>query len=364
MKLRVFTRLELRNFTFLVMAFASVNLLAGCSSSAREPDSFPRNLEVVNNQIKNPSSETVILKGFNAFSPVWQAAGRDPHVGSFREDIFQEIKKWGANIVRLPVHPAVWQAEGTSFTFQILDRAIRWARKHELYVILDFHSIGYPPDDVFFNQHHDVYGEIYETNAKQIKSFWSTAARRYADSETVVFYEIFNEPVVSPNNYPAEITGEHWIRWRNFAEEVIDIIRRHDESTPVMVGGLRFGYDLSFVLKSPVRRDQVVYTTHPYPGKQWAVSWDEAFGTVSESYPVYVSEFGFSTTSPDKHFFEGNFKEDDKQYRNQIITYLNHKKIGWTAWSFSPIFEPALLKNEQFEPTESGRFYKKILMNN
>jgi aryl-phospho-beta-D-glucosidase BglC (GH1 family) len=52
------------------------------------------------------------------------------------------IHAWGANVVRLPVHPVAWRARGQSGYFDLLDQALAWATELELHVIIDWHSIG------------------------------------------------------------------------------------------------------------------------------------------------------------------------------------------------------------------------------
>jgi hypothetical protein len=131
----------------------------------------------------------------------------------------------------------------------------------------------------------------------------------------IAFYELFNEPV-SGNDIA---TREDWLLWKTFAEELIDIIRVNDPDCLVIVGGLQWGYDLSYVLSFPVERENIVYATHPYPGTEWNRSWDEAFGKIKNQYPVFATEFGFE--------MEGYFTEDlyhgDVRYSRDICAPEN-----------------------------------------
>jgi len=65
--------------------------------------------------------------------------------------------------------------------------------------------------------------------------------------------------------------------WRDKAEEIIDLIRTNEPKRTVLVGGVNWGYDLSGALTQPVRRQNVVYVTHPYPGKKREKSFRAAF---------------------------------------------------------------------------------------
>lgn len=331
-----------------------------CQAQKHDPTNFPRQFQVQSKHIVDQTGDPVQLRGLNAFPPVWQAAGHDSAPIPWNKNIFQEMKNWGADIVRIPVHPGVWQKEGDQFTFRILDQAINWAREREMYVILDFHSIGFPPDNDYLDEEHFYYGNYYHTNRNEIQTFWQKAAKRYAGNQTVAFYELFNEPVVSPNQYPEDITESHWIQWKNFAEQLISLIRKYDTNTPVMVGGLRFGYDLSYVRDHPVQKEQVIYTTHPYPVKNHEIGWEKAFGQVAEEYPVYVSEVGFLYDDEESPFYVGKYAGEG-DYPDKLINYLDRKQIGWAAWSFSTVFEPKLLRDHQFTPSRSGTFFRDTL---
>ena len=78
-----------------------------------------------------------------AGKPVRGAAGRpvvfrgmalsDPdkleRQGHWNRRIFEEMKAWGANIVRLPVHPAAWRARGPERYLGLLDQGVGWAAR-------------------------------------------------------------------------------------------------------------------------------------------------------------------------------------------------------------------------------------------
>jgi hypothetical protein len=135
-------------------------------------------------------------------------------------------------------------------------------------------------------------------------------------------------------------------------ERTTDVIREADALTPVMVGGLQFAYDLAFVTERPVRRDNVVYVTHPYPNANWRIDWDEAFGDIAARYPVFATELGYD---------DDGYRIDEFQgagaYPETLMAYLDERGIGWTAWSFSG-FPPALLADDDYTPTEAGEFFR------
>lgn len=320
--------------------------------------SFPQQFHVEGNQIVDESGEEVVLKGLVIPDPVWIAMSGNPHLGPWNDDLFKTMSEWGAKIVRLSIHPAVWRWYGSDQSFQVIDQAIGWAEKYGMYVYIDFHSIGFPPENDFLSLVDHIFGELYVTTNIEMTDFWDKVSTRYANNKVVAFYEMFNEPARdSANNFPANNSVENWITWKTFNEEIIDVIRINDPDKIVMVGGFQFAYDLTFVPTAPIARTNVVYTAHPYPIADWKIDWETAFGKLKESFPVFVTEFGFDNDQ---------FKESDFNgggiYRDEIILFLNGKKIGWTAWAFSHVFVPALLTNRAFTPTESGQFFKDQLL--
>ena len=207
---------------------------------------------------------------------------------------YRTIKEWGATIIRIPIHPFIWRDKGKEASLAVINQVIEWVKKQEMYIIIDFHSIGFPPTDEYL----ELWEGIYLTSKNEIRDFWDVISRHFADNHVIAFYELFNEPV-SGNDIA---TREDWLLWKTFAEELIDIIRVNDPDGLVIVGGLQWGYDLSYVLSFPVERENIVYATHPYPGTEWNRSWDEAFGKIKNQYPVFATEFGFE--------MEGYFTEE------------------------------------------------------
>jgi len=104
-----------------------------------------------------------------------------------------------------------------------------------------------------------------------------------------------------------------------------------------------------------VRRDNVIYATHVYPESAWKIGWDEAFGELKKTHPVFLTEYGFGDEKPESLY------EGDKRFRDAIVDYVEARKIGWTAWAFSAAFTPRLLTDERFSPSEQGAFIKDVL---
>src|SRR5690606_15726684 len=83
---------------------------------------LPRQLGVIRVQghrFVDASGATVILQGVNISDPDKLESN-----GHYDRRLFEEIHAWGANVVRIPVHPSAWRARGKAAYFELLDRAV------------------------------------------------------------------------------------------------------------------------------------------------------------------------------------------------------------------------------------------------
>jgi hypothetical protein len=343
--------------------------LAACAHAASlGGDPFPLKFHVEGNRIINELGDEVVFRGLDPEDPVMQAFAAIPGIFGdssylpWSERTVAAMSSWGATIINLSIHPASWRVHGKETCLDMLDRAVTAAAAQGMYVLIEFHGIGFPPTGEYEHLTADGYGEIYRTSPAEIEEFWDAVSSRYGGTNVVAFYEIFNEPVFSGFTRglarPAAPVGD-WLTWKGMAEEIIDLIRANDPDAVVMVGGLEWAYDISFAIDHPVERDNIIYSTHPYPDSNWHKPWDDAFGRVTEQYPVFATEFGFDPRGGEKA--EGIYP-GPVRYRDAIKYYLEEKKISWTAWCFSASWTPALLRDRNYTPSESGEFIRRWLL--
>ncbi len=363
-----------------LIIIAAVTIIISCSSNNVADNNvktvtYPHEFNTSENLIVDESGNETVFKGVSIENPILLSHSFQDKatMGPFyfdqylewNESIFQTISQFGATIVRLPVHPATWRVHGQVDCLAILDEAIAWATKYKFYVILDFHSVGYPLTGDFEPNFAEGYGELFPTAQPEMLSFWSIVSEHYKNNKTVAFYELYNEPVY-PSFASAVYTQQttQWNNWKTFSEEIIDTIRAHDQSATVIVGGLNWTYDLSYLSLNPsnaVNRSNVIYSVHPYPGSRVyadssVADWDLIFGNESASYPIFVTEFGFLSDDINSvPYYEGLFV-GDTLYRDAIKSYLTNKRISWTAWCFSPYTWPKLLQDKNYTLTDAGSF--------
>ncbi len=362
-------------FLILIICTIAVSCSDNTTQSDNQTSIYPQEFSTIGNMIVDESNNEIIFKGVSIESPIVLSHSLDDKASNgifyfdqyleWNETIFRNISNFGANIVRLPIYPAALNVHGMDNSLLILDEAINWAAKYNMYVILDYHSIGFPTTGDYESNIAEGYGELYTTTQQEILNFWSVASERYKNNKTVAFYELFNEPV-----YPSFATSAYtqqttqWNNWKTFAEEIIDTIRNHDANSSVIVGGLNWAYDLSYLTlnsSNAVNRVNVIYAVHPYPGAiaymdSTVTDWDMVFGTVSQNYPIFATEIGFLLDNPNEApYYEGLFVGDGL-YRDALKAYLIDKRISWTAWCYSPYTWPKLLNDKNYSMTEAGRF--------
>lgn len=313
---------------------------------------LPKRMDVI--RVDGPrfvdsSGATVILQGVNISDPDKLESN-----GHYDRRLFEEIHAWGANVVRIPVHPAAWRARGKAAYFELLDRAVVWATELELYLIIDWHSIGNLVTQMY--QH-----PMYDTTQQETFDFWRSVAFRYRDVPTVALYEIFNEPTLRRGT----LGSASWEQWKVLNEEIISIIVAHGGKAVPLVAGFDWAYHLGPIAERPIERSNIGYVSHPYPGKTRHSTlpveqqWDAAFGFAARKYPVITTEIGYmSADAPGAH----SPAIDDGSYGKRITDYLAKHGVSWTAWCFDPDWPPRLISDWNFTPTAAGAHFREVML--
>lgn len=304
-------------------------------------------IHVKGNQFIDENGNRMLFRGVNISDP-----DKLKKNGRWDKRHFEIIKEWGANIVRIPVHPVAWRQRGQEEYFKLLDEAVIWASELDLYLIIDWHSIGNLKTGLF--QH-----TMYQTTEQETFNFWRSVAFRYQKVPTVAFYEIFNEPTT----YNGQLGEMTWDQWKKINEEIIRIIFSHDKNVVPLVAGFNWGYDLKPVKEDPIEIKGIGYVSHPYPQKTmepFEENWERDFGFVADKYPLFATEIGFmAADDPGSHIPVIS----DEKYGERIINYFKKKGISWTVWNFDPDWPPQMISDWNYTPTRQGVFFKNVMLN-
>jgi aryl-phospho-beta-D-glucosidase BglC (GH1 family) len=183
-------------------------------------------------------------------------------VGSFGQKDAQDLKAWGANVIRLQFSPAsfayrmnkdIWEAWPE--LLNQLETKVRIARDNGLKVVLDLHQ---PP---FQNVKSFDYAEFWSRTDLEgpFCKLWTDVAKRFQPyKESIWGYDILNEPL-DRTQLPG-VTKE----WRPLAIKIIEAIRKVDPDTWIVFepgpGSLFSGFkDLE-----PLPDKHVIYSAHFY----------------------------------------------------------------------------------------------------
>lgn len=184
----------------------------------------------------------------------------------YTEEHMRKQAEWGANVVRLAMtytdianKDGSWNAE----RFAEVDEVVRWAKRHEQYVILDMHVAKGGQNNAHYTDGgrnllwQDV--KLQELLCRQ----WAELARRYRAEPAVAAYEILNEPGTEPRD-PSLVVALN--------RKVIRAIRQVDPEKIIVVSGDDWSNARSVVDEIRVDDPNILYTFHFYEGA-FADSW-------------------------------------------------------------------------------------------
>ena len=294
-----------------------------------------------NNFVLN--GKTVVFRGYNTSDPAKLITQEH-----WNKAYFKEIKNWGGNIVRFPVHPTAWTKLGKENYLKLIDDGVTWATELGMYVIIDWHSIGNLQTEMYQD-------DMYDTTLKQTYDFWRTIAVKYGKNPTVAFYELYNEPTTYRNT----LGTATWESWKKINEEMITIIRANGGEGIPLVAGFNWAYDLTPVKENPIDAEGIGYVCHPYPEKRakpWKDQWTADWGFVKEKYPLILTEIGFCGPEDVGHHHP---VIGDESYGDAITNYSDENEISYLIWVFDPNWAPRLFKDWSFEPSRHGKYFKK-----
>lgn len=230
-------------------------------------------------------AESVLKKRFER---IYSRKALEEFSGLFRDNFitekdFSNIAKLGANLVRLPFNhkliekaPFRYSDEG----FAYIEKALCWAERHGLYVILDLHAA---PGCQNHDWHSDSSGKAdlwnYENYRKRTYALWDYIVSRVAGRKCVIGYDLINEPVILEKGKISVL--------KTFYAELIRRIRAVDRKRTIYLEGNIWAQQIGFledlldenVSVSFHAYEPLNYTYNftpflSYPGKVDGVSWD------------------------------------------------------------------------------------------
>ncbi len=189
---------------------------------------------------------------------LWMFAAPDRDFSASRldrwitEKDFKQFAAWGLTHVRLPIEPEFLQSSDAPSKLipdriAYVDRAIAWAKKYQLAIVLDIHPLT--PLDLTAGTRSKDYDRL--------QQLWIALAQRYRSQSDAVFYELLNEPGV-----------DQVATWESVAQALVNKIRAIDQHHTIIVSGNSGGgRDLEQL--TPLKGEKLAYTFHFYDPMQF-----------------------------------------------------------------------------------------------
>lgn len=243
--------------------------LTGCGSKKAADQSVTDNTDTIETVSRlsvdgmflvNEAGDTVVLNGPSlGWHSNWGRFYNDSTVMAFKE-------KWGANITRAAIgaHTSgdvvncydVDSADAMRKLYTVIDAAIA----NGMYVICDWHS--------------------HENRIEDARRFFTAVTEKYGDVPNIL-YEIWNEP-----------TEVEWQEIKDYANEIIPLIRRKAPNSVVIVGTPRWDQDVDIASESPLGFGNLLYSLHFYAASHGDEYRAKAEKAIANNLPLIISECG------------------------------------------------------------------------
>lgn len=250
-------------------------------------------LSVLGTQLVDKDNNPIVLRGLSfGWHSMWPRFYNEKAVSWLKKD-------FNCNVVRAAMGIELGDysyIKDPQFSKEKIEAVINGAIKSDIYVIVDWHS-------------HNI-------NLKEAKQFFAEISKKYAKYPNII-YEVFNEP-----DY------ETWWEVKNYAEEVIQVIRENDPNNIILVGCPHWDQDIDLPAEDPIRGyANIMYTMHFYAATHGKELRDRTDLAIKRGLPVFISESAGMEASGDGTL---NYKT-----WQEYIDWMESKKLSWITWSVS-----------------------------
>jgi endoglucanase len=339
-----------------VRRLSPVSLCLALVACAADPPALVRDFSVdpgyhvVGNQVLDKNGQPHLFHGVARPTLEWSAVGEN-----ISKADFDLMVGWKANVVRIALNQGFWlRPTNASGYREVVLQAVEWAKQAGLDVILDLHWSDRGDTKVKPDQ---------QAMADQSSiAFWESVAETFKEDGRILF-ELYNEPknipwdawlgggTVVDNYYDNDTKQVQTVTFTAAGmQQLYDAIRAKGANNLVIAGGTNWAYDLSGVATHRIQGEGIMYATHPYDyGDKQPTDWDRAWGYLTETAPVIVTEFGSGDCS--------------KGYTQALIDYADAHAASWTGWAWyvAGCSFPSLITDWNGTPSPPGEVVKAAL---
>ncbi len=255
-------------------------------------------LQVIGTQLCDENGDPIQLRGVSTHGLAWFPE-------YVNQDCVDELKSWGANLLRLAMYTAEsggYCTDGDPKELKDLIRAgVDYATNADMYVIVDWHilSEGTPT-----------------TYQAQAEEFFDEMSKEFADHDNVL-YEICNEPNTAD-----------WPEIKAYAEDIIPIIRANDPDAIIIVGTPTWSQEVDKPAADPITDyDNIMYTLHFYAATHKDDLRAKMVEAIGDGLPIFVTEYGICDAS-------GNGALDIDS-ANEWVSLMNEYDVSYAVWNLS-----------------------------
>lgn len=250
-------------------------------------------LSVQGTQLVDQNNSPVVLRGLSfGWHSLWPRFYNEKAVSWLKKD-------FNCNVVRAAMGVELGDLSyinNPQFSKEKVEAVVKGAIKSDIYVIIDWHS-------------HNV-------NLKEASEFFAEMSKKYATYPNII-YEVFNEP-----------DHETWWEVKNYAEEIIKIIRENDPDNIILVGCPHWDQDIDLPAEDPIRGySNIMYTMHFYAATHGKELRDRTDKAIQSGLPVFISESAGMEAS-------GDGPLDLKAWQD-YMDWMDARKLSWITWSVS-----------------------------
>lgn len=234
-----------------------------------------------------------------------------------QEDI-HFIKSLGFNSIRIPFNYKLFitdypdrRLEGVGYA--LLERAIKWCKEENLYVILDMHCApgGQTGDNIDDSYGYPFLFESPESQQLTI-NIWRKLAEIYKDENIIIGYDLLNEPIA--HYFDADKLNP---TLEPLYKTITSAIREVDKNHLIFLGGAQ--WDTNFEVFGAPFDDKLVYTFHAY--------WTEVKQEVVQRFVAFSNKYNVP-------IWLGESGENTNEWINDFRTLLENNNIGWCFWPY------------------------------
>ncbi len=280
----------------------------------------------------------------------------------FNEQDVIFLKDIGVTTIRLPINYRHFESdlaplEYLETGFERLEQVMKWCEKHDIYIILDLHSVqGWQNGDWHCdNSSRHALFWFQKGSQDRFVALWQEFASRYRDKAVIAAYNIMNEPLSNApygrfapdNKYLPD-----WDNMNRIYRRTVDAIREVDPNHIIMLEGdyysmlfegLDAPFDQNLMYSNHNYIEPAVSSITSYPVTLGDTHWDKQYiqkqfaetegfmFAQNHNVPLLIGEFGLNMDYP-----ADNVCCKVQVFNDQMQTY-NIMGCHWTFWSYKAL---------------------------